>query len=200
MDKCTVNIALIEPSAIVSEGLSAMLSQSGNEFQVYRFEGLDEALNDLKNYKFNLFIINPSVITDNLKVFLQEKNKHPNITWIGILYSLYQRNILDLLDNTIHITDSVENITGIINKLATDTNPYAGCAEQEQLTLREAEVLRYLSLGLSNKEIADKLFISIHTVISHRKSIVHKTGIKSQAGLTIYAITNKMIRIEDFQV
>jgi len=52
--------------------------------------------------------------------------------------------------------------------------------------------------GFSNKEVADNLNISIHTVISHRKNISQKTGIKSQSGLTIYAISNKIILIEDF--
>ena len=44
-----------------------------------------------------------------------------------------------------------------------------------------------------NKEIADKLNVSVHTVISHRKNITRKTGIKSVAGLTIYAMVNNLI-------
>ena len=60
------------------------------------------------------------------------------------------------------------------------------------------DVLIHLVHGLSNKEIADKLNISIHTVVSHRKNIIQKTGIKSQAGLTIYAISKKIISIDSF--
>jgi DNA-binding CsgD family transcriptional regulator len=60
------------------------------------------------------------------------------------------------------------------------------------------EVLKLVVAGMQNKEIADKLFISVHTVVSHRKNISQKTGIKSQAGLTIYAISNKVIDIVDF--
>jgi DNA-binding CsgD family transcriptional regulator len=59
-------------------------------------------------------------------------------------------------------------------------------------------VLKLLVQGSSNKEIADKLNISIHTVVSHRKNIIQKTGIKSQAGLTIYAISNKIISLDSF--
>jgi DNA-binding NarL/FixJ family response regulator len=66
----------------------------------------------------------------------------------------------------------------------------------EQITERETDVLKLLVKGLSNKEIADKLNISIHTVISHRKNIIQKTGIKSQAGLTIYAISNKIVSLD----
>jgi DNA-binding CsgD family transcriptional regulator len=50
--------------------------------------------------------------------------------------------------------------------------------------------------GLTNKEIASELNISPHTVISHRKNIVHKTGIRSVAGLTVYAVLNKFIDSE----
>jgi DNA-binding CsgD family transcriptional regulator len=50
--------------------------------------------------------------------------------------------------------------------------------------------------GFANKEIADTLNISIHTVISHRKNITEKTGIKSLSGLTIYAITKKIIPLD----
>jgi DNA-binding CsgD family transcriptional regulator len=60
------------------------------------------------------------------------------------------------------------------------------------------EVLIQLVHGLSNKEIADKLNISIHTVVSHRKNIIQKTGIKSQAGLTIYAISNKIVSLDSY--
>ena len=68
---------------------------------------------------------------------------------------------------------------------------------QEELSEREKEVLVQLVNGLSNKEIADKLFISTHTVISHRKNITRKLNIHSLAGLTIYAIVNKLVTIDE---
>ncbi|MBQ1819621.1 MAG: helix-turn-helix transcriptional regulator, partial [Bacteroidales bacterium] len=62
---------------------------------------------------------------------------------------------------------------------------------------REKEVLICLSKGLKNNEIADTLNISVHTVITHRKNIVRKTGIKSVAALTVYAILNNLIEEKD---
>ena len=61
------------------------------------------------------------------------------------------------------------------------------------LTDRERQVLALAARGLINKEIADRYNISIHTVISHRKNIARKTGIKSVSGLTVYALLNNMI-------
>ena len=65
-----------------------------------------------------------------------------------------------------------------------------------ELTIREKDVLKLVALGHTNKAIAKKLFISIHTVISHRKNITEKTGIKSISGLTVYAILNNLIDTE----
>ncbi len=61
------------------------------------------------------------------------------------------------------------------------------------LSLRETEVLRLVSKGLTNKEIAEELQISLHTVISHRKNIAEKLSVKTISGLTVYAIMNGII-------
>lgn len=66
----------------------------------------------------------------------------------------------------------------------------------EELSSREKDVLVQVVNGLSNKEIADKLCISVHTVITHRKNITRKLHIHSAAGLTIYAIVNNLVDIK----
>jgi regulator of cell morphogenesis and NO signaling len=71
--------------------------------------------------------------------------------------------------------------------------------ETEELSEREKDVLVQVVRGLSNKEIADVLCISTHTVISHRKNIASKLNIHSTAGLTIYAIVNKLVDINTLE-
>ena len=75
---------------------------------------------------------------------------------------------------------------------ASSVTPPATDAEHE-LSAREIEVLRLVTKGLINKEIADKLHISLTTVISHRKNITEKLGIKSVSGLAIYAVMHGYI-------
>ena len=68
-----------------------------------------------------------------------------------------------------------------------------GVRQLEGLTSRELEVLQLVAYGFLNKQIADKLSISLHTVISHRKNITRKLQIKTIAGLTVYALLNGLI-------
>lgn len=65
-----------------------------------------------------------------------------------------------------------------------------------ELSAREIEVLVLITKGLINKEIADKLNIGLTTVITHRKNITEKLGIKSVSGLTIYAVMNGYVEAD----
>ncbi|MDE6464663.1 MAG: helix-turn-helix transcriptional regulator [Muribaculaceae bacterium] len=65
---------------------------------------------------------------------------------------------------------------------------------------REREIIAYVAKGMSNKEIADRLFISVHTVATHRRNICSKLGIHSPAGLTVYAILNGMVDLNDIDL
>ena len=72
-------------------------------------------------------------------------------------------------------------------------------AERLELSDREKEILVSVAQGLLNKEIADKHHISINTVITHRKNITRKTGIRTVPGLTVYAILNNLIDINSIE-
>ena len=65
------------------------------------------------------------------------------------------------------------------------------------LSEREKEIVACVAKGLSNKEIAEYLFLSINTVTTHRRNIAKKLSIHSSAGITIYAIVNHLVKIED---
>ena len=71
--------------------------------------------------------------------------------------------------------------------------------DESELSDREKEILVCVAKGMLNKEIADAESISIHTVITHRKNITRKTGIKTVAGLTVYALLNNLIDINTIE-
>lgn len=70
----------------------------------------------------------------------------------------------------------------------------------ETLSQREKDIIACVTKGMSNKEIADVLYLSVHTVTTHRRNISNKLQIHTTAGLTIYAISNKLVNIEEIQV
>lgn len=195
MVECNIHIAIIEPSHIIFEGLSNILLKS-KHYRIFRFDNMEEVSYSISKEKLDIVIVNPSFILHNRQQFFAMKKSHSLLRWVGLVYSLFEKETLGMFDATIQITESPEIIAKTINKLIEAHCHCNGVETSEQLTERERDVLIQLVGGLSNKEIADKLNISVHTVVSHRKNITQKTGIKSQSGLTIYAISNKIVSID----
>lgn len=69
-----------------------------------------------------------------------------------------------------------------------------------ELTPRERDIIIGVVKGMTNKEIADELFISPNTVTTHRRNIVKKLDIHSASGLTVYAIMNKLVSLQDIEI
>jgi regulator of cell morphogenesis and NO signaling len=72
--------------------------------------------------------------------------------------------------------------------------------DNETLSDREKEIVRCVVCGMTNKEVAEKLFISVNTVLTHRKNISRKLNIHSVSGLTIFAIVNKLVRLDEVKM
>jgi DNA-binding NarL/FixJ family response regulator len=70
--------------------------------------------------------------------------------------------------------------------------------EGMKISMREAEIIKFIAEGFTNKEIADKLFLSAHTVTTHRKNIMAKLGVNNTAGLMMYAIKNNIVSPNHF--
>ena len=96
---------------------------------------------------------------------------------------------ISMFDTAPEIVKKLRNIT-IVDTSNSEESQDNNIGE---LTSREKEILVKVASGHSNKQIADQLNLSVHTVITHRKNITHKTGIKTIAGLTVYALLNNLI-------
>ena len=84
--------------------------------------------------------------------------------------------------------------------LANDNSGNLSGDTNKDLSTRETDVLQLIVKGITNKEIADKLSISLNTVLTHRKNITAKLGIKTVSGLTFYAIMNGIISGDDIEL
>jgi DNA-binding NarL/FixJ family response regulator len=187
-------IAIMEPSDIVYEGLSALIRQHSADTFIIRLDAPEELSELAEEEQPDLIIINPALAVNRVKYFRSLKKSQPGIRWIALIYCHFSADHLSLFDGIIDINTSGRDVAKILQRNL--SQPEEVVMPDERLSDRELDVLLLLVKGLQNKEIADKLNISIHTVISHRKNITQKTGIKSQAGLVIYAISNRIVPLE----
>lgn len=174
-------IIVIHRSEIIREGIAALLRQN-HLFNFQLFEDLSDASSRISD---SVLIL---VDEDEALAFSPEDASELNYIIISSKKDgTPESNAFNIYDASQELSDKIkafQNQSSINGK------------RENSLTERETEVLKLLSFGHSNKDIADKLFISIHTVISHRKNITEKLGIKSVSGLTVYAIINNLIDTE----
>ncbi|MBR6759561.1 MAG: response regulator transcription factor [Alistipes sp.] len=184
-------VVVIEPSELIVEGLRAMLLQS--EFDVVAHFA------DIKSCVEKFTAIVPDVVVAGSQVIGTFKRDvrylYPELQSVAL--SLLSTTVCDdecvrWVDSVINVYDDRVTIARKLNQAVeqSQTNPYT---DSHELSEREQDVLILLAKGLTNKEVAERLYISIHTVNTHRKNISHKTGIKSVAGLTIYAILHNLL-------
>lgn len=198
MSKCRFHIAIIETSQILYEGIHAMLSASDAECSVVRCDSLDNLSELLHSKPLDIVIVDPLHIQNRLKEIKKIRKQFPKPVFIAISISLIDKDIQVVYDTLYSIYDSPEQIVSGLCRLVDHNHAVEDDENDETLSEREIEVLTLLLKGFSNKEIADSLNISVHTVVTHRKNITLKTGIRSQSGLTIYAISKKIVSMEDF--
>jgi len=200
MRKPLLHIAILEFSRIICEGLQTILYQSDLDCRVHRLETLDDLTELLETTPMDILIANPLQFMNREKEIRKIRKMYPSMSIACIDYGLVQKQSM-ITDVSFTLYDTTEHIIHTLTKLDKKNRTAAlQKNEDDNLTKREIEVLTGLVNGMMNKEIADSLNISIHTVVRHRKNITMKTGIRSQSGLTIYAISKKIVSIEDLEI
>jgi DNA-binding NarL/FixJ family response regulator len=91
-------------------------------------------------------------------------------------------------------------IEGILNDGTKTNSSLSISCEGVKVSTRELEIIKLVASGYSNKEIADKLFLSVHTVTTHRKNIMSKLGINNTAGLILFALKQNIIQYDQLSV
>lgn len=171
---------------------SLIEGQPGNDYNVDTFSkhhgATDKKLRELK-----LLIIKylPQDGLHNNQLTATLHDIYENEVWLR-QHAMVEDHIfvpaIRRLEQMVKQNDVTRNISDMVFKAGTGQNPDA-------LSDREKDVIISLVQGMSNKEIADHLCISVNTVITHRRNIARKLQIHSPAGLTIYAIVNNLVDI-----
>ena len=193
-------VVVITPSTLVARGVEAILREIG-EFSVIGvltdLSRTSEAR--LRNREVDVVLVDPTVVAVEERMLLKSR-----------LAALTGGSVVALACSPCEgdVLRSFEGVVGLFDTPATLVRTLRGSlesgsegvrAEGEELSAREKEILVCVAKGMLNKEIADKFNISIYTVITHRKNITRKTGIKTVAGLTVYALLNNLLDINSVE-
>ena len=193
-----IRIAIAETSVIIRGGLTAALKRLPN-VKVQPIELLSiEALHDwVRTQCPAMLIVNPA-FGDYFDIGkFREETSGKKIRVIALVTSFVDASLLSKYDESISIFDDLERLSKKISGLLNVPSEEEDLENQDALSQREKEIVICVVKGMTNKEIAEKLFLSIHTVITHRRNISKKLQIHSAAGLTIYAIVNKLVALSD---
>ena len=186
-------IIICEASEIITNGLYEIIQGMSGFDVVMRLDSPESLTEKLLVSDANILIINPLLMGfDGQNMVSQWVKENPQLVRIALVTTYMDELALKNFDGIIGINDSKLKIINKLNQIAQSSDKNEK-PDDVELSKREIDVLVAVAKGLMNKEIADQMNISIHTVISHRKNITRKTGIKSVSGLTVYALLNNLI-------
>ena len=181
-------IAIIESNTLTCLGLKSILEEIIPMATIRTFHSFSELMDDTPDMYAHYFI-SAQIYVEHNAFFLPRKRKTIVLASDSPQFQPEEKLVKSLLKLHQHAHHNGYPVK--------DMPPIAMPeVHQEILSAREIEVLVLITKGLINKEIADKLNISLTTVITHRKNITEKLGIKSVSGLTIYAVMNGYIEAD----
>ncbi|MCQ2297691.1 MAG: response regulator transcription factor [Bacteroidales bacterium] len=186
-----ISLQIVESSEIIVEGLKAILEGEG--FNILAPMSSAAMLRDrLPQVAPDILLVNPTLLGPQAAEMVAElQSMRPQMPIAALVYEYVPAEELQAYGGVVDIRMPRNKAAALLHGLIGDATA-AEPLENYELSAREMDVLTLIAQGLSSKEIADRLCISIHTVNSHRKNITRKTGIKSVAGLAVYAMLHNL--------
>ena len=186
-------IAIIDPNTLSCMGLESLLEEIIPMATIRVFRSFGELVDDTPDIYAHYFV-SAQIYFEHTAFF---RERRPRAIVLAGGENLPQLSGVP----TLNIYQSEKDLVKSILRMHEHghhggKHPQSEIINSHDLSAREIEVLKLITKGFINKEIAEKLSISLTTVISHRKNITEKLGIKSVAGLTIYAVMNGYIEAD----
>lgn len=187
-------IIIAESSPIISNGLSSFFNDMNQIAVASVVDNIEDLHDKIIVHSPDVLIINPMMLGYMFNAFVKQMTQnYPNINRVALVTSYVDKNILKNFKEVIELNDNKQKVINKILNLQNNNEETSAQNESVDLSNREVDVLVCVAKGMTNKDISDMLNISVHTVITHRKNIVKKTGIKSVSGLTVYALLNNLV-------
>ncbi len=188
-------IAVVDPNTLAVMGMRQMLQHVMPIMSVEAFSSFDDLLMHDAD-RFVHFFVAQSVVLEHRPFFLERRHKTivttPSLnpqTQLGSFHSLcINQPEEDLVRDLLHLVQGAHSG-------GRNLPPMPHALNDRVLSDRETEVLSLIAQGRLNKQIADQLHISLSTVVSHRKNIQEKLGMKSVSALTIYAVMHGYVDV-----
>jgi DNA-binding NarL/FixJ family response regulator len=196
-----LSVVLIEGAFLLQSGIQNLISEYPELKLKAVYDGTEKNLaGKVTDQKIDLLLIDPEIEGFDIRAFMREVNTTNRLTIVGLVDRHTPPNVISHFQHTLNLKyckyDLLESLKAILGgKLLTGEKNL----KDKDLSTREKTILIEIVLGLTNQEIADKFFLSIHTVATHRKNLTNKLGIKTVSGLTVYALLNKLVNIHDIE-
>ncbi|MDL2208539.1 LuxR C-terminal-related transcriptional regulator [Parabacteroides sp. OttesenSCG-928-O15] len=186
-------IALVLTDTLQRVGLRYVLNEYFPSLSVYSCD-CPEALSDAVDY----YVTTADIFLIYADFFLPRRNK------TLLLIDRCEESAFPGSAPTNHYICKNISQEALIEKLqlffTAETTVLSQGEGNKDLSARETDVLQLIVKGITNKEIADKLNISLNTVLTHRKNITAKLGIKTVSGLTFYALMNGLVSGDEIEI
>ena len=188
-------IAIIDPNTLSALGLKSILQNVMPIMTVDTFGSLAELEANRPDDYFHYFVA-MSVVLERKEFFLERRRKTIVLTLsLDTMSQLSEFHSLCINQPESALVRSLLSLQQHAHGQGQHLPPMPKVLQQKILTDREIEVMSLIVQGLINKEIAERLNIGLATVITHRKNIMEKLGLKSVSALTIYAVMHGYVDI-----
>ena len=192
-------IAIIDANTLATLGLKSILQTVMPIMTVDTFGSFTELEANHPEQYFHFFV-SMHIVLENMSFFLDHRRKTIVLSTLNSQLSTPNSPLSHFHSLCINVPES-ELVRSLLmleqhaHGHGQNLPPMPKALQQKILSDREIEVMSLIVQGFINKEIADKLNIGLSTVITHRKNIMDKLGLKSVSALTIYAVTHGYVDI-----
>ena len=217
------HLIIADHSELVRRGLRSILKEFKKKFNFHEVNDSKELINTVKKIKDGVLIVDYTTEGFSINDLITVKNTNPKIKMLAITPYLNAKTIIQAIKSGVdshikkecsakEILESVELTSkgrkfycaGIIDQMREESIDIENIESENfiidnvDLSEREMQIIGQIAEGYTNAQIAAVLYISKHTVNTHRKNIMKKLGVNNTAGIVMYAVKTNLVKPYQF--